>query len=82
MFIKETINGQEVTINDINFLTIVQAVNLKNINKGDFLLNLISIVVSLNGNKFDYDWWVGFNNIEVIVFILESIGEQTKNLHI
>lgn len=81
MFIKETINGVDVNISDINFLKIVQAGNATQQNKGEFLINLVSITTTLDGMSFSYEWWADYSNMQVLAFVTESISSQIQEFN-
>jgi len=81
MFVKQVINEVEIIIEEINFLQLVKAGNLVNQNKGEFIIYLCSFAVSLNGHKYNYEWWCQYNDIEVLAFVMEAIGTQTRSLN-
>lgn len=81
MFIKETINGVEINISDINFLTIVRVGNKIQAEGGEFLLHLCADCIELDGISYDYEWWCNYSNFGVMKFIMDSISEQMQDFN-
>ena len=81
MFDSRIINGTEVKVDTITLGTIIKA----QVNSGDtrdgMILGIVSEVVSLNGEKHDYNFWKGYSNMSISNYIVECINIQFHELN-
>ena len=80
MFDSRIINGTEVKVDTITLGTIIKAQVNSEGTRDSMVLGIVSEVVSLNGEKHDYNFWKDYSDIAIANYIVECINIQFREL--